>query len=650
MRRDRLTGADLFLQDRSDGDLTLTRPPDREAHLQAVLPALQCWIDAEVTGLSNAELQALLPPLQSQLQAEYGAAAHLQAALPALVSQMEAAYDNAVWRGIESPACAWFQPGQAANRSTCAVQQDTLRIKPAACSPWREGARLRRQTCAPFAALRTSHWPIEALHQTAAPIHIRPCAGWDDLNRDRRPTACIPWQAAIPAAVTPCVGWIDLLRDARPRICGPFQPAVIRVRIWCGDWRDGLRTRRDVCNPWQTGILRYGWGGAIIIHVPQPPSETCEIVGRADLILRRDRDSVLILRRCRILAGETGPGAVGPTIYIPVARVYVVANDVHLIRVSDNLELPAFALSCAIDVDAWGWTFDAELPADQLANVQPGSSPVEVEVQINTYAWRFLVEEIRRTRSFGKSRIRIAGRSLAAELADPYSPLVNRKNTADMDATQILADLLTDNGVSIGWTIDWQLTDWTVTAGAWNHAGTYLEGVKKVAEAAGAIVQADRSARTLHLKHRYPVAPWDWPAAAPAYTIPEAIVVTEGVEWVEKPPYNAAYVSGENLGILGHVTRSGTAGDFAAPMVVHPLITHIEAARQRGMAILADTGKQAVYTLSMPIDPAGSGLGLLDLCQLIEYGPAAVRGLVRSVNVEARGARVRQTVTLETRP
>jgi len=96
------------------------------------------------------------------------------------------------------------------------------------------------------------------------------------------------------------------------------------------------------------------------------------------------------------------------------------------------------------------------------------------------------------------------------------------------------------------------------------------------------------------------------------------------------------------------VVRTGTAGDLPAPMVVHPLITAQEAARQRGIAILADTGRQAVYTLSLPLDPAGIGIGLLEPCQLIEYGPAAIRGLVRSTRIEAKGAGVRQTVTLET--
>ncbi len=649
LRRDR-TGADLWLRRRGPGDLRLRHPGNRQADLHATLPALRSLLEADQPNQAQAELHPALPPLQSQLQAEYANRAELAAALPPIVSHLDAAYDNAVWRGVESPACGRFQPGSARMRATIARLENTIRRRSETAVAWQPADSRYRALAAPFQGMAKRRAALAVVHQTARGVPVQPCAGWVDLARFPRPPVVSGWQSATPRLSRSCPAWRDLRRDVRPPVVAWFQSGRRFVQRWCGDWRDGLRTRLGYCWDWQAGRLRYGWGGAIVIHVPPPPPDPCRPVGRADLTLRLERTADLVLRRCRILPGPDGTPQPGPVVVIPVARVYVVANDVHLIRVSDGLELPAFALSLAIDVDSWAWQFSAELPADQLANVQPGTDPVEVEAQINTYAWRFLVEDIRRTRRFGQSRITVSGRGPAARLAAPYSPQVNRGNAIDLNATQILDDLLTDNGVPIGWTIDWQLTDWLVQAGAWNHTGTYLEGVLNVAEAAGAIVQADRTAQTLHLIHRYPVAPWDWPTAAPAYSIPEAIVVTEGVEWVEKPIYNAAYVSGQNLGILGHVVRSGTAGDLPAPMVVHSLITAQAAARQRGIAILADTGRQAVYTLSLPLDPAGIGIGLLEPCQLIEYGPAAIRGLVRSTRIEAKGAGVRQTVTLETRP
>lgn len=43
-------------------------------------------------------------------------------------------------------------------------------------------------------------------------------------------------------------------------------------------------------------------------------------------------------------------------------------------------------------------------------------------------------------------------------------------------------DALMINGVGIGWTLDFGLTDWLVPAGAWSHTGSHIEAVARVAE------------------------------------------------------------------------------------------------------------------------------------------------------------------------
>ena len=109
------------------------------------------------------------------------------------------------------------------------------------------------------------------------------------------------------------------------------------------------------------------------------------------------------------------------------------------------------------------------------------------------------------------------------------------------------------------------------------------------------------------------------------------------------------YVSGERYGVVGHVVRSGTAGDLVAPMVANSFITHADAARERGRAILADTGRQAVVTLELPMFET---LGLLDpgLLVAVGSGQSAWRGLVRSTSLSANWSHsltVRQTIEVE---
>jgi hypothetical protein len=68
------------------------------------------------------------------------------------------------------------------------------------------------------------------------------------------------------------------------------------------------------------------------------------------------------------------------------------------------------------------------------------------------------------------------------------------------------------------------------------------------------------------------------------------------------------FVSGQEVGVLAQVSRAGTAGDVFAPMVVDALITQAAAARQRGIAVLADTGRQVELSLRLPVllDPESS--------------------------------------------
>ena len=81
-------------------------------------------------------------------------------------------------------------------------------------------------------------------------------------------------------------------------------------------------------------------------------------------------------------------------------------------------------------------------------------------------------------------------------------------------------------------------------------------------------------------------------------------------------------------------------------MVTHPLITHNDAARQRGISILSDTGRKAMMQITMPVLESS---GIIDVCRLIEFsdGTNTRRGLVRANSVNVQWPTVRQTLTVE---
>ena len=409
--------------------------------------------------------------------------------------------------------------------------------------------------------------------------------------------------------------------------------------------RQGLPLARGAALRQQQMIpLPLGWW-QIAYPWPEPPIDPSA------------PSSPVALRFCRLADGTTAlvfgcpaPQQPGATLVVPVRSTYIVINTITLECAADGVPLTALSLTLQIDVDSWSWGWDASIPGAELDRVEPiaAGEPVELIATVNGTPFRLLAERIARDRRFGQSRLRISGRGRAAMLADPHSPIVTRSNGSARTAQQLLADALTTNGVPLGWAIDWQAADWLVPAGLYSHTGNYIEHAQRLAEAAGAYVQAHPTLDTLRILPRYPLLPWEWAAATADVELPSAPVVREAIEWIQRPDYNRVYISGaEAGGILGQVTRAGTAGDVVAPMVTDPLCTHADAARARGRAILADTGRQARITLDLPILPE---TGILTPGQLIRYtdaGPPRT-GLVRSTAVRAQLPAARQTIDIET--
>lgn len=342
----------------------------------------------------------------------------------------------------------------------------------------------------------------------------------------------------------------------------------------------------------------------------------------------------------------------GEPVVVPVRRVYFVINNVTLHRLPDGLPVPVFSLSLALDAASWTWGFDALLPAAAEAVVAPGSNsgPVELVASVNGTPFRVLAESISRERVFGDASIRISGRGRNAVLAAPYAPMMNFQQPQARTARQLMDDVLTLNGIPLGWSIDWGLTDWNVPTGVFTQQGTWMEALVAIASAAGGYLIPHPSDQSIRVRHRYPTAPWEWNTVTPDFVLPVDAVARESLRWVEKPGYNRVFVSGQDVGVLGQVTRAGTAGDVLAPMVVDALVTEAAAARQRGISVLADTGQQIEVSLRLPVL---AETGIIEPGAFVEYqdgsqGSTIRRlGIVRSTQVEAGMPDIWQTLGVQ---
>lgn len=343
------------------------------------------------------------------------------------------------------------------------------------------------------------------------------------------------------------------------------------------------------------------------------------------------------------------PPVIVGAVVVPIRRTYVTINSIDLRRVDGNIAIPTYTFSMSLDADSWTWSWSATLPADARPYVTPAANgdPAELEVTINGVAFRLVAEGTGRDRAFANTRIRVRGRGRAAILDAPYAPVLNHGNATDRTAQQLMGDVLTINGIGIGWAIDWRLVDWLVPGNVWSRQGVYIDAILDIAQAAGGYVQPHATAATLIVLPRYPSAPWNWATITPDFELPPAVVSVEGIDWQRKPGYDRVHVSGASQGVLGEVTRTGTAGASVAPMVTHPLITHADAARQRGLAVLSDTGSQARISLKLPVLPE---TGIITPGKFVRYvdGADTRLGLVRSTSIDWSRPVLRQTIAIET--
>ena len=592
-------------------------------------------------GAVGIEASGRITGLRIALTLRAGVAAVAQGRISGLRLHMAARADINCDRPLVGQSGGLMQQAQPLERGARAAQQQAAPL-PSAVQAVADDARGLRGT------LRTAWEQARAIRAAAAVIdqQAQPLPAWlravlfEDGARLRTGGAARFEQGAqTRAARAQRFEDAGRLRDGRR---SRFEPAQRLHGAHLGGAGYGLPARLR-----QGGRFQQAWppragNSAVPPPQPRPPCFSAELP--LQLVFATQAGAALPLALLYVCGADTAP----PPVVVPVRRVYIVLNQVTLRRASDDAPVPVFSLTLSIDVESFAWSFSADAPleAEPLLMPASGGAPVELIASVNSVEFRLLAEGLSRERGFGKTRIKVSGRSHSAALATPYAAPRSFTQPANRTAQQLMIDALTLNGVPLGWAVDWGLTDWFVPAGAFAHQGSPMSAVQAIAAAAGGYVQPHRTAQTLRIRARYPVQRWLWSGVTPGIVLPPDVTLREGLQWVDKPVVNRVYVSGEGSGVLGQVTRAGTAGDALAPMVVDRLITHADAARQRGIAVLSDSGRSIAMTLSLPVLPE---TGVIEPGVFVQYqdGTNERIGLVRSTQIDARMPQVRQTIGVE---
>ena len=622
----------------------------QELTLSGQMPPLQAAVQAAQGMVLNAT--GGMPGLQAAARMAQGMAVTARGAMPGMQCRASAAYASNTARPVIGKASSSYQATSPLPAGVSIGQQSTEPAPAATHSAWQAAQKAEAVVFLRLPKTLFSQ-PLQVFEAWQLGMPIKPATGFahqdavranspilgkfqggqksrhstyfkhQDANRAPRRTASNNWQGARPllycrgghwqpARALP-VGWYPLWQNAKP----PFSAAAQRPPI-----------------------------------TPKPPP--CYTPSSAlvfDALAAIDAPFAHLLFAC---PKNTPPQPA--TVVVAIKGAYIVLNAISLKRVDNNAQLLVTDFGMSLDCDSWTWRWQATVAdhSAQYLNRQADGSPVELLATINGAEYRLRLESSVRNRAFLPTTWSISGRGRNAILDAPYAPVRAFSADAEMTAAQLAEAVLTVNGMGIGWAVDFGLDDWQVPAGAWSMQGSPMQALVDIAQAAGGIVQPHATDQTIRILPRYPAAPWNWGSLTPNFELPDAAVVTEGIEPVDKPAYNRVFVGGTTAGVFGAYTRAGTAGDLLAPQATHALIGDATAHRQRGLAELSDTGRQEHITLRLQVLPE---TGIIEPAHLVRYtatnnnthSPAQTRlGIVRSTQVQWQESGVWQTIKLET--
>lgn len=283
----------------------------------------------------------------------------------------------------------------------------------------------------------------------------------------------------------------------------------------------------------------------------------------------------------------------------PRRRAYVMQPQLRCFRVSDNQEVNIISVNWSISRSQWGANITMLCGSKGDKDLLfAGGIEQEFKLLINGYEFYGLAESPNYSGEFGKNSYTVVGRSSVAELASPHAPARSYSNAT----AKGIAALIDDELAGTGWSYDFGMTQFNVPAGAFNYVNkTPIEAIAQIVAAIGGMIYPDGATKTIHIRPQWPVAPWAMAAAVPDVAVHDDVILALSSSPASTPLCNAVFVRGEQQGVFRKVRRTGTAGDIPANDVVDPLMLDEQAARQRGTAELADTGRKDNQQLTLPI-------------------------------------------------
>jgi len=427
-----------------------------------------------------------------------------------------------------------------------AVWQQSQRTQTVVNQIWQDARHVSDQVCALWQQAHGLRGAGVDMAQDAVPMRQHITSRYQEgLRRHAAARDAVQDAATLQALALARFEEAVRLRSA---VQSHFQHGQAAAGHWLGSFAQGRPVSIG-------GLARFEEAmrpgpGMWLRPLPQPP-KPCYVPGLPANLLFKDAYtaglSALLLFKC--CKGESvEPVDPEPTAryVIPLLKVYMQVHSMiaHLLPNLEPVQLTDVTMATT-DEGQYCWSLSASGPEHLMGQLAPVDGlPARLRVVLDGMPFVFAVMSTPRSRAFAQRTVRVEGVSATALLAAPYMPLQVRSNTALMTAQQIALSSLEYTGVDL----DWQIPDWQVPAGAFNHQGTPLQAVMRIAESVGAVVRSHRTAEQLIIAPRYPVLPWDWASAEPDVHMPARVIVTDDLRPEPRPSYNAVWVMGGPVG------------------------------------------------------------------------------------------------------
>ncbi|KXZ65625.1 hypothetical protein [Acinetobacter venetianus] len=330
----------------------------------------------------------------------------------------------------------------------------------------------------------------------------------------------------------------------------------------------------------------------------------------------------------------------------PVDWWYIV-NEIKVTRLDNGQEIQIYSGDYSTDRSSWSWSYNLSIPFCEKSKTEPiNGQPVILKIMINGNEHSMLLENISRSRQFGKDVYKLSGRSPTALLDAPYSPTRSFTQENERSSVQLVQAEL--DRVNSDVVLNWDLIDalgWILPPESLSYSNlTPIAAIKLIVEAAGGIIYSEPASNTLTIKPRYKKTWWDSIAIGDYdRVIPESIVTDQSTDYQPYPDYNGVFLTNDRTGDTGQVKRVGTAGDVLQESINSPLLTSTTVMHSKGREVLAKAGLVENHSLLMPITQQ---IGLCLPGELAAFN-GDWWGIVDSVSGSFTHKFVNQTVSIE---